>query len=254
MLVGGCDHAGRLKAVSSPAEEKLATHYIDLLRAHRYGQIEQDMDRALQTPALHEQVVAMARILPAPAPLSVKLVGVTTFEGSGLRQSNHTFEYQYPDRWLLINVAVQRKDGAATIVGFHVQQLTSSLEEANRFRLAGKSPLHYLVLTGAVLVPLLCLFALVACIRTPLPHRKWLWILFILLGVCSLSINWTTGEWRFLPVSFQLFGAAAFQPAYGPWTVSVSLPLGAIWFLARRKRFREQAGEAGVPPELPGIA
>jgi hypothetical protein len=48
-------------------------------------------------------------------------------------------------------------------------------------------------------------------------------------------VNWTTGEWDIAPLSVQLLSASAFAPLYGPWTVSVSLPLGALMFLIYRR-------------------
>jgi hypothetical protein len=247
----GCDQTSLVSRFGSPSKEKLATSYIELLRDHQYGQIEKDIDPSLQTPGLHQALVTMAEVMPRQPPVSIKVVGVHTVHGPGFYKSNYTFEYQYADRWLLINVAVQKKNGLSTIIGFNVNTLPDSLEATNRFTLAGKHPLQYLVLAGAVAVPLFILYALVACIRTPVPKRKWLWILFILLGVCTFSVDWTTGQWSLKPVSVLLFGAAATRPVYGAWTLSIALPLGAIWFLARRPRFLQAGTQPVVPPELP---
>jgi hypothetical protein len=95
--------------------------------------------------------------------------------------------------------------------------------------------MQYFVLALAVFFPLLTLYALVLCAKTPLPRRKWPWVLFILLGIGKLAVNWTTGSWGMTPVAVQLFSASATAPLYGQWTVAVSLPLGAIIFLVRRK-------------------
>jgi hypothetical protein len=94
------------------------------------------------------------------------------------------------------------------------------------------------VLGFAIFVPLITLWALVSCVRTKLKGRKWPWVLFILLGIGKFAVNWTTGAWEFAPISVQLFGASATAPFYGPWTVAVSLPLGAIAFLAFRNKLR----------------
>ena len=178
-------------------------------------------------------------------------MGASTFRSPSLYRTNYTYEYQYPDRWLLISVATQKKDGMFTLVGFSAYQLKGSLEHMNRFTVAGKSPLQYLVLAAAVLIPLFCVYALVLCAVTPMPRRKWLWIIFILLGVCSFSVNWTTGQWGFKPLSFLLLGAGCGRPLYGAWMISVSVPLGAIWFLLRRKSYLRAAGNQPLPPELP---
>lgn len=235
LLVAGCDESRMIAAFSSPADEKVAAHYIELLRNHDYGAIERDLDPSIKAPGVHDALVAMASLVPAKPPLSVKVVGVRTSDGAGVHSSNYTYEYEYPDKWLLINAAVKREGAAQTIIGLNVKPIDSSLEAINRFSLAGRSALQYVVLVAAVLVPLFCLYALVICIRTPMRGRKWPWILFILFGVCSLSINWTSGAWEFHSLSFLLLGASAVRSPYGPWVLSAAFPLGAAWFLLRRK-------------------
>lgn len=68
--------------------------------------------------------------------------------------------------------------------------------------------------------------------------RKWPWMIFILLGVGKVAVNWTTGEWQVMPLAVQLFSVSALSDSYGPWELAVSFPLGAIAFLARRRVLR----------------
>jgi hypothetical protein len=128
-----------------------------------------------------------------------------------------------------------RKQDAVSLVGLSVRAIPESLEEHHRFRLAGKSAVQYVVLGLAVLFPLLTLYALVACITTKMSGRKWPWVLFIALGFGNFAVNWTTGEWQLAALVVRLFSASAGAALYGPWIVSVSLPLGALVFLLRRK-------------------
>ena len=65
--------------------------------------------------------------------------------------------------------------------------------------------------------------------------EKWLWILFILIGVGKVAINWTTGEWQVSPLSIQLLSASVFNDGRRTLTVAVSVPVGAILFLFRRR-------------------
>jgi hypothetical protein len=192
---------------------------------------------------LHAMLLKMAAMMPAGEPISVKLVGANTFTNNTLHRSNITYEYQYPDQWLLVNVAMKKQGGVSTLVGLNVKPLKDSLENINRFHLGGKSALQYAVLAFAVLAPLLSLYALILCVRTKMPRNKWLWIIFILFGLGGFSVNWTTGDWHFQPINFQLFSAGTFAPPYGAWTITVALPLGAIWFLLRRKSLTAPSGE-----------
>jgi hypothetical protein len=68
-------------------------------------------------------------------------------------------------------------------------------------------------------------------------RRKWLWIIFILIGFGKLSLNWTTGQILFNPLSFyvQLFSVAVIKHGpYAPWIFSISIPLGAIIFFLKK--------------------
>jgi hypothetical protein len=235
VLLSGCGQASLMNAMTPSGDQQNAKSYIDLLRAHKYEQIENALDPSIKSDNTHDLLVHMASMIPAQNPISTKVVGTNTFKSTSLYKSNITFEYQYPNQWLLINVAVKKEGDVSTIIGFNVKPLGNSIENTNKFTLVDKGILQYAVLGAAVLAALLSLFALILCIRTKIPKRKWLWIVFILVGVGGFAVNWTTGQWRIMPIYVQLFSASAFAPLYGAWTISVSLPLGAIWFLLKRK-------------------
>lgn len=244
MFIAGCSQERLLKALVTPEEEQAAQHYIALLRAQKTDQIEQDIDPALKakSPKLHQTLLNMAAQMPAEAPLSIKLVGASSFTSSTLHKSDITYEYRYAHLRMLVNVAVQKKDGASTIIGLNVRKFPDA-PETDRFSLSGKSPLQYSVLALGAISLAFSLYALVLCIRTKMPRRKWLWIIFILIGVGSLSVNWATGQWNFQLMSVQLLSASASAPPYGGWVITISVPLGAILFLMRRKELAQAAGE-----------
>jgi hypothetical protein len=227
-----------MKKLTSPEDEGVAKHYIGLLRQGSFDQIERDLDPSLKSPDIRETLVKMANLIPASEPDSVKIVGSHILNGPSWRTANITFEYQFSGQWLLINVATQKKNGVSIITGFHVKPMPGPLERINRFTIAGKGVAHYVTLVLIVLAPLFTLYALVLCINTKLAKKKWLWVIFIVLGIAKFSLNWTTGQWLITPLAVQFFSASAFAPTYGPWTLSVSLPLGAIIFLIFRERLQ----------------
>jgi hypothetical protein len=239
LMITGCNQASMIRKMISAKDEAVAKGYINLLRQNKLEQIEKDLDPSIRRPDLHETLIKMAELVPPQDPKTVKVVGVNVFHGQGFIRTNITFEYQFPNKWVIINVAVQKKSGMSTIIGFNVNPISDSIENTNRFTLFGKTPLHYLVLSSAILALLFCLYTLIVCIRTKLEKRKWLWIIFIILGIGKVSINWTTGQWSFTPLAVQLFSAAASAAFYGPWIISVSLPLGAIVFLLRKGKLRQ---------------
>ena len=244
MLVS-CSQSDVLQKFSSPEDQATARRYINLLRAHDYDPLEKAMDPTLASPSIRDTLTRMSALIPAQEPTSVELVGVqsSAYDQIGGHESamvNTTFEYRFGDKWLLINVAIKTANGVSTIIGFHVNPEHQSVKSINQFTLEGKSVFHYLVMAMAIFAVLGSLYALFVCIRTKLPRRKWLWILFIVFGVGRIGINWTTGQMFFLPISLQMFSASAFAPLYGPWLVSFSLPLGAILFLLQRRKLEQK--------------
>jgi hypothetical protein len=239
LLLASCSQQELMQKLASPIEQATARAYIDQLRSRDFAGIEKAADTTIAGPALDATLEKMADLIPSEAPVAVKLVGAQRSVMSGVTTLNLTFEYQFPGRWVVANVATKSKEGTTTIVGFHVHPESSSLESANRFTLSGKSALQYVVLGAAIVATIFTLVVLVVCIKTKMKRRKWLWILFILFGIGKLSVNWTTGQWAFMALAAQLFSAsAAAMPAYSPWMVSVSLPLGAILFLVNRRRLQ----------------
>lgn len=235
-ILAGCNQADVPQKFTSPSEQVLAKSYIDLLRQKRFDDIEKAVDPSIAGPTLHDSLAKMAEFIPSGEPSVITLVGAHRNVTGASSTINLTFEYGFSGKWVLMSVAFKQQGGRATIVGLSVVSQPASLAEQTRFSLAGKSPLQYLIFTLAILFPLFSIWTVIVCVRSKLKGRKWPWVLFILFGFGRLAVNWATGEWSFAPLSFQLLSAGATAPLYGEWTISVSLPIGAIIFFVLRKR------------------
>jgi hypothetical protein len=246
----GCNQATQIRKFTPPEDESIARSYVNLLMQGKYKQIENALDPNIVDANTPDTLAKMSAMFPAEPPKSMKIVGVNLFHGPEYSESNITLECEFPNKWLLANVDIRRKGSAVTIVGFHVDQMSDSLENVNRFTLRGKDALRYSILAMAILLPLFSLYVLVLCIRTQPVKRKWLWILFILVGVGELAVNWTTGEWHVTPLGLYIPCAHAFASPFGPWTVAVYFPLGAVLFLRERKKRLDQP----IKPVSPGAA
>jgi hypothetical protein len=235
LLGAACSQEELIQKIAPPAQQDIARAYIEKLRSHDFADIEKAADPSIAKDLKPDLLEKMASFIPVGAPTSVKLVGANQFISKEAgTMLNLTYEYQFGEKFLLINVARKTKDGADTIVGFRVQPLSASLEAQNRFSLKNKGALQYSVLTAAIATTIFTLVALVVCIRTKI-RRKWLWILFILFGFGKVMVNWATGQWGFSLLTLQLLSASATADYSGPWIIGVSLPVGAAIFLSRRK-------------------
>lgn len=255
ILLLGCDQATMLKKFTPPADEAAARHYVDLLRQRKFEEIEKNVASMVNEPDIPGTLESMANLFPQGEALSSKVVGSHWFRQDDLYRSNITLEYQFPDRWLLVAVEIETRDGVGALRYLHVQQMPQSLEEANRFTLVDKGPTHYMVLLLAVMVGVLSLYTFVLCLRTKI-RRKWLWALLTLVGVGRFGIDWTTGHTLVSLFFVTLPSAGVAGSLYGPWVVYFTLPAGSLLFLALRTKLMVAASPAlasPLPPTSDGI-
>lgn len=233
LLVAACNRDDMLRQFASDADEKVARECIDAVRHGKLDEIEARLQPSLKNDHTHAELLKMVAAVPAGEPDAVKLVGAQKYLNNGVHSTNLTYEYRYGTHYFMMNCATIA-DAPHTIIGLSVNPLKASLEESSAFDLKGKSAWQYTVLLAGIVFMVMTLVALIRCIMDKTLRRKWLWILFILIGIGELSINWTTGASEFHPLYFLLFSASAVSPGYGPWTVSVALPVGAAVYLVRR--------------------
>jgi len=219
-------------------ESKFAEDYISELRASNIEYIKSQMSEKILKQVNDRLLTQMANHFRKGELISTKIIGSNVHVINGEWNGNFTFEYQFTTGWNIANAALKKVDGKYEVTGLNVYQTEASQKEINAFSLSSKPFLHYLVLLLAIVVPLFVLTTLYFCIKTPMEKRKWAWVIFILLGVGIFQLNWTSGQVIFHLIYVQLFGASA-MPAgpHAPWLLSVSLPLGAIVFWVKRKRF-----------------
>jgi hypothetical protein len=190
----------------------------------------------------------MAGLFPAGEPNSVKVVGSNTVSFPSRTTYNFTFEYEFAHAWLLAHIFFTDANGRIVIDRLDVIPLKDSIENLNAFTLSGKSALHYEFLALAGLLASFTIFTAIVCFRTPIPKRKWLWVIFVLLGFVSISLNWTTGGISWNPITVALFSAGFFSQPYGPTIVQIAIPVGAAIFWLRRRTWISQAAGPATPP------
>ncbi len=237
--------------VAPDDDEALAKDYLAALRARDFVTATRLLDPQFIEPGIESKLTVVADFLDRGEPLSVELVGCNVFSTSGKRRSRLTYQYHFSNSWLLAAITIDTIGETKHVFGVTVNPIPKSLRELNAFTFSDKGVRHYVMLILAIAIPVFILAVLILCIRTKMRKRKWLWIIFILFGFGKLSLNWTTGQFFFNPRSIycQMFGAAATKwGLYAPWIISISVPVGAIMFLIRRKRL------AAVGPSSVGCA
>ena len=249
VLMGACAPKS-IEDFADEANTKIATKYIQFLFDENYDAIISDLDPMIKKGNEKDIFSKMRSLIPSSPPASVNLTGYTSHKFYDIANINVTYQYEYEDKWLLINVAFRKlfeKD--IEIKGFRITPLSQSLQEFNKFTFKGKGFLHYIFLLLCISNPIFIVISLIVCIRTRLKSKKWLWIIFILIGTGKFSLNWTTGQIGVQFLSIQLLGSGAVSASsYAPWIIMFSLPVGAFlfWFCRSDIRIIETSEEEFV--------
>jgi hypothetical protein len=242
----GCNPEDVIRKTSSAEDQAFVEKTLDQLRKRQFDEIEKRMDSSVQESNVRDTLAQMSALLPSEDPSKISLIAVQTNRSSHHATSNLVYEYSYQKQRFIVDVVLNKFSGTTSILGFHIKLLSADIEEQSKFKLVGKSAVQYLIFVLAIVFPIVTIVALIICIRMKLRGRKWPWVLFILFGFCNLAVNWNTGEIGFSIFALQLLSASANSTFYGPWIISVSLPLGAICFLIFRKNHAAEAIEAST--------
>jgi hypothetical protein len=238
-LLGGCSSQKILERLASPEKVAAAKSDVDLLRQHRFEEVKARMDPSLVNDGLEAALNQMAGLVPEGDIKSIKVVGANSFRNADFAQLSLTLEYEFSGKWLLAEVVTKTQGGQTLIEGFHIDPLTDSLEHANRFRLTGLGAAQWVMIFLALVSFGCSVYAFVICVRSKV-RRKWLWAVVTLFGVGRLALNWTSGAVITNLIWVEIPTVQASAGFYSPWFVSVSLPIGALLFLAMHSRLEQK--------------
>jgi hypothetical protein len=257
LLPTGCDQRALIKQFTPEAEDGLARRFIAKV-------VDSNLDEAMSMLADTQQNAAGRKGLDEIAGLfrggkieTIETVGaLTNFayrSGKKYRSAQLTYQLRLTTGWYIGTMVVTDGETGTKITGARFNPAADSLENLNRFALSGKSPVHYLFLAAVIAVPLFCLTTLVICLRSPM-KRKWLWAVFVSLGFLAFRLDWTTGQFDAMFLSFHLFGASVLKSGpYAPWILQFGIPVGAFIFLIKRARLVAER-KSQTPPESPARA
>ncbi len=249
IAIAGCiDQKTILEKFAPKEDEEIARKFIDAVRTARYDEAKALLDAAVKVGP--DDLARMHDIVDHGEPTKVGLVGANTAfftrQTRSGKVTNLTYQIQFTETWVVATVRIESDAVKRRITSAHFTPIAASLETLHRFTLTGKSVGHYVVLAAVIFVPLFIVTTIVVCFRSRV-RRPWLWAIFMVIGFGQLQFNWTTGNWAIRPISILLFGASTFREFYGPWILSVGLPVGALIFWFYRSRLRR----TGEPPPLP---
>lgn len=239
-MLTSCSYDDMMDNLVPKEEAKFAEEYLNKFRAKEFTYIKSQMSTETLAKANDALLLEMSNYFRKGELLSTEIIGSQVNVFNGQWQGNFSFEYHFTDGWNLANAAFKKVDGEYKVIGLNVYQTEMSQKEINAFTFNNKSFTQYLILSLAVIVPVFIILSTYFCARTPIPKRKWLWVIFVLLGIFAVQVNWTTGGIGIQPLSAHLLGVSVMASSpYSPWVISTSFPLGALIFWFKRKKFIE---------------
>ena len=111
LLLTACDQEAMFEKSVPQDESAFSKEIISKLAARDFAAVELRLDSKLQTPDTREKFEQMAATMPAAQATSVRMVGAVTNTMNSVTTYNLTYEYEYPQAWVLINTVVGRQDG-----------------------------------------------------------------------------------------------------------------------------------------------
>ncbi len=244
LTLTACDQQAALESFVPQAESAQAKKFLAQLAARDFDAVEAQLDSSLRSPDVRAKLKEVAEQIPQGEPKSITTIGAYTHKVNQKTTFSLAYDYEYAESWLVANVVLVKVGETVGVSGVHLTPTRQSQKSLNEFRFTNKGVLHYVFLTLGVLIPVFCVATIVACKRTKIHKRKWLWYIFIALGFVQFSLNWTTGQTNVLPLSFLLLGAGFNKVGlHAPLILTFAVPVGAIVFWLRRKAFA-QVGDA----------
>jgi hypothetical protein len=234
--VGACNQQKAFERLIPREDVEYSRRVFQAIQQRDFGAVESLLNPNIRDATTRTKLVQVADVFPRESPKEVRVIGAQTNVVGDTTYVNLTLEYEFPSGWVLGNILLEKRPGRNIVNGLHVEPAADSQQRLNRFSLTDRSVLHYVVLGWAATAPVFILGVLTLAIRTSLPRGKWLWVVFILFGVCQVSLNWTSGQLGFNPISVALLASGFAKPGpYAPVIISTSFPLGAAVFVWKRR-------------------
>jgi hypothetical protein len=241
-VASGCDQS--LDEYAPQMEKEFALAYIDSVRAGNLEAAKRYLHPDVDRTNLDRNIMGITGTFPSSRLVEVKTVGLG-FEkraSDGAATAKFVFQYEFDDAWILADIDLESRGKGIVVKALNVRRLSESVENIHAFTLADKSREHYVFLGLAVAIAAFIIVAFIVCLRTPIKQLKWLWATFVLLGIGTVSFNWTAGQVTEYSLTVRLLGVRIVSEGpFSPWVVKVGFPLGAIVFLAKRRSLINRA-------------
>jgi hypothetical protein len=224
----------------APADDlALMSRMIADLRAHNYGDARSLIANAMRTVDDSKLDRVGAAIPVAGPPRIIVMAWTKPATGAALRQANLDVFYDYGAAGALhAKAAIIEARGIKQIGAMTIEPIAGNVLHKNDFHWpASWRSKRWIVFFAAVFADLIAFATFVLCLTDRLIRWRWrwLWALLVLIGIARFNLEWTAIHATIMPVALLVPPAQFVRfPIFGPWVLSVSIPLGAIIYWSQR--------------------
>lgn len=224
---------------------------LDQLRAGDVPAIMAGVDPSLQGAKTEAQIRQILTFVPT-TPIETSDVVALTANRNALTGETRTMvlmQIGTNGTFTSLETDFKAQNGVETMIGLHVRRMSQSFEAATAFSFNRPA---WMLASGVAWVSMVAIliagtYAALTAAGMRL-HSRVLWILAMMVGVGTLSLNWqtgaVTGQW--LSLGGPAFNVAKAGPA-AAWMVSAHLPIGVLAFWLRRLMRRTPIRATAAP-------
>jgi hypothetical protein len=245
LLLAACSPQAWNDRMTTPQERELAQRVIAMIRGGDVNGLRAVSDSELSPQLTPQSMHPIVRMMPTAGQPSLQVATVNTLAIGGMRRTVKALYYEVGanKQWAIVQVTLVIRGAQTRLDGFHVQPSALRPTTFNDFTFAGKPAINYAWLAMMAFAIVVTILGAVTAFRSPHFRKlRWLWIVGSLFSFVTFSLNWATGAFGTMPISFLLLGAGAMRGnPLSPWVVSFAIPVVAIVILVldRVERLRQ---------------
>jgi len=242
-LLCGCriDTSKHLKKALHPDDDVFAREYIMLVKERNYEKayalLDPEMAKRMNESLFNE----VSDLLDKGEIIDVENVAISTFTSSNgdIRKSKLTYQLSFKDSFQLFIIKIETVGTKMRVKGLSGYPIAKPLRELYAFSFKDKKMMHYIFLFLLFAIPAMVIYSIVLCFKMNL-KRKWLWIIFSLCGVLHINFDWVNGIVN-IPyiISLHIPVVLVYKIGLNPWTISLSIPVGAAVIIIKYLRFNK---------------
>ena len=121
----GCNQQGLNEKLTPKEEVELSKQYLALVQARDFDAIERKISPEFKNVKQHRQKLEqLANLFPDEKVKNVSIVGSHTDSDKNLRRYDLSFLYEFPSKWLFVNIKLEKNGDILVVKGVYIRAST----------------------------------------------------------------------------------------------------------------------------------